>query len=165
MSLHQETSMSRAIHSCPECGCILTKARSSADHRRFFGLLAKAFDAWPEGHEFQGSSIEHFRAYLLVQAGYTSVTTVDLSEITAANPHLLAAARIAIEEAVAAGLRDGDYVFTRPRGDVVEIVRPKSIDWATLSQKEFSPVREAVETLIEGAIGVPAEQLLREQAA
>ena len=165
MSLYQETSMSRAIHSCPECGCILTKARSSADHRRFFGLLAKAFDAWPEAHEFQGSSVEHFRAYLLVQAGYTSVTTVDLSEITAANPHLLAAARIAIEEAVAAGLRNGDYVFTRPRGDVVEVLRARSINWATLSQKDFGPIREAVETIIEAAIGVSSEQLLKEQAA
>ena len=157
--------MSRAIHSCPECGCILTKARSSADHRRFFGLLAKAFDAWPEAHEFQGSSVEHFRAYLLVQAGYTSVTTVDLSEITAANPHLLAAARIAIEEAVAAGLRDGDYVFTRPRGDVVEIIRPRSLNWQTLDQKAFGPIREAVESFVEQVIGVPAERLLKEQAA
>ena len=157
--------MSRAIHSCPECGCILTKPRSSADHRRFFGLLAKAADQWPESHPFQPSSVEHLRAFLLCEAGYTSVTTVDLSEITASNPHLLAAARIAIEEAVAAGLRNGDYVFTRPRGDVVEILRPRSINWATLGQKEFSPIREAVETIIEAAIGVSSEQLLKEQAA
>ena len=165
MSLYQETSMSRQSHHCHECGALQVKARSPADHRRFFAMIGKAYENWNEGHEFQPSSSGHLRAWLQYQAGYNSVTTVDLSEITTSDPHLLAAARVAIEQAITAGLRDGDYVFTRARGVLVEVIRPKSIDFATLDQKAFAPIREAVEAIIEAAIGVPAERLLREQAA
>lgn len=158
--------MSARLHSCPHCGCMLTKQRSGADHRRFFGLIAKAYDSWPEAHEFRPSSAEHLRAHLLIEAGHYNVTTIDLSEIAASgNPHLVTLARLAVEATVTACIAARDYVVTRPRGNVVEVLRPKSIAWHELDQRQFGPVREAVEQIIEQVIGVSANQLLKERAA
>ena len=45
------------------------------------------------------------------------------------------------------------------------MLTPKSINWSTVSQREFGPIRDTVEHIIEGALGVPVDQLLREKAA
>jgi len=158
--------MSRVAHICPHCGVELVKPRSLADHRRYFAAIHKATAAWPHNHEFQPSGPDHLRAYLLVTAGYHDVKTVDLAwAIAEDNPHLIQLARLAVEASVSAALSRGDYVFTRPRGDVVEILSPKSINFRTLSQKEFGPIREACEEIIELAIGTTVDQLLRQEAA
>ena len=161
--------MSRAVQACPHCGCDLVKVRSPADHRRFFAILQKAFENWPEAHpEIQPSSVDHLRAYLLVTAGHHETSTIDLSWITqnaAENPSLLTLARLNVEATIAAALGRGDYVFTRARGDVVEVLRPKSIAWSQLDQRAFGPIREAVEALVENALGVTASDLLKAKAA
>ena len=158
--------MTRHEKHCPHCGGMLVKPRSIADHRRFFAAISRATAAWPHAHEFQPSDSEHLRAYLLVTAGYHDVQTVDIAwALNEENPNLLALARLAVEASVTAALSRGDYVFTRPRGDVVEILHPKSLNFQTLSQKEFGPLREACEEIIELAIGCKVDQLLREEAA
>ena len=154
----------KAPSHCPHCGCELVKIRSPQDHNRFFAVIARAYECWPESHEHQPSSAEHLRAYLLVSAGYHDVATVDLSWVTQ-DKNLLTLARLNVEASIAAGLARGDYVFTRPRGDIVEVLRPKSIAWAALGQKEFGPIRQACEEIIENVIGVKADQLLKEKAA
>jgi hypothetical protein len=156
--------MSARIHSCPECGAILTKIRSPQDHRRFFALINRAFEHWPD-HEFRPSTSEHLRAWLLVSVGYYDAQPIPLNEEMAQNPHLLALARLTVEAAVAAAFRDRDYAFPEFTDNGCEIRRPKSINWETLDQKSFGKIREAVEDAIEAAMGVTADQLLREKAA
>lgn len=68
--------MSARPHHCPECGCLLSKARSVQDHRRFFSLISHAYMQWREDHPFQPTSAEHLRAYLLVECGYADATPI-----------------------------------------------------------------------------------------
>lgn len=158
--------MSARPSHCPGCGLVLSKVRSPQDHRRFFAIISKAFEHWPsETHQFKPSSPEHLRSWLLCEAGYFDVASVPLDEELAQNPHLLKLAHLTIEASVAAALRDRDYAFHRFSAAGCEILRARSINWETLDQKSFGPIRQAVEEIIETAIGVTAEQLLREKAA
>lgn len=158
--------MTVALKHCPECGCLLANPRSISDHRRFFGVIGKAYKQWPESYDFQPRDAEHLRGFLLVTVGYFDVQTIDLREIiTSKEPSLLVLARLAVEASVAAAHKQSDYVVTRPRDVVVEIIKPRSLNFHALSQKQFNPIREAVEDLIEAIIGVSVDQLLREQAA
>ena len=154
--------MSR-LHHCPHCGVELVKVRSVKDHRRFFGVIAKAFDNWPEAHEFQPTSSEHLRAWLLCRAGYHTVETIPVEHSGAeVQPAILKLVSLAVEGSVKAALAEGDYAFTRVHGSGIAVFRPKSIGFATLDQKAFGPLREAVEQIIEIAIGVKADELLKE---
>ena len=161
--------MTRPAHSCPECGAVLTKSRSSQDHRRLFGMIAKAFLHWPETHEFQPSSAEQLRAWLQCRAGHYESTPIFVENINLFPEDKRDVAfklvRLAVEAAVSAALAEGSYAFTRVHGDAIAVFRPKSIAWSSLDQKAFGPLREAIEAEIENAIGVPVDQLLREKAA
>jgi hypothetical protein len=139
--------MTRVMHSCPHCGSMLTKARSPNDHRRFFAAIRQAFMHWPEG-EFTPASEEHLRAWLLIQAGYSDVAYAST-----------------IQEAIREAAGEGNYPFAQRVGDQIEITTAKSISFSTLDQKAFGQIREKVEEIIEANIGVPVEQLLKEQAA
>ena len=151
--------------SCPECGTILVKPRSSADHRRFFGLIHAAFHQWPEAHTFQPTDAEHLRAWLLFRAGYHDVSFVEVDPEFAADPDAMASIKLAVEASLAAVAQKGGYAFVRVSAAGLEILSAKSINFATLGQKEFGQIRQAVEEILEAALGVSAEQLLREKAA
>jgi hypothetical protein len=127
-------------------------------------LIHAAYHQWPESHEFRPTDAEHLRAFLLVTAGYTNVTSIPIQEI-AGDPKLMALVRLAVEATVAASASRGSYAFVRVFNGGIEILSPRSIRWGELDQKAFGPVREAVESLIENALGVTADQLLREKAA
>ncbi len=142
---------------CPECGVVLGKVRSIQDHRRFFKVISEAFSNWPHDHEFQPISSEHLRAYLLVECGYVEATS-----ICEAQPELVS---LQLTIAAKAALSSGDFAFVRVVGGWITVLRPKSINFRTLSQRDFGPLREAVEGVIEAALGVSAEQLLRAEAA
>ena len=157
--------MTQKSHSCPECGCLLGKARSLPDHRRFFGLIRKATDQWPLTHPFQPADEHQLRAFLLVEANYCDVDFIPAPDECGTNPAILALFRSSVEAAYSAVTRRCGYAFLRVTISGAEILTPRSIDFATLDQKAFGPLREAVEAIIENAIGVPSEQLLREQAA
>ena len=150
---------------CPHCGAITGKVRSLPDHRRFFGMIGKAFDNWPHDHSYQPPSAEHLRAYLLISAGYVDVEFIPVAEECAQNPAIMAILRHAIEATHAALSRKRGYSLTRVSAAGVEIITPRSINFETLSQKEFGPIRQAVEEILETTLGVTAEQLLREKAA
>lgn len=156
------------MRSCPECGAIFGKPRSVADHRRFFGLIGKAFHQWPSAHPFQPSSAEQLRAYLLVEAQYHDATPVFV-ELDCfpedAKGSALKLVSLAVEASIAAALSQGSYAFTRVVGDTITVLKPKSINFHSLAQKEFAPLREKIEEIIETTIGVTADQLLREEAA
>lgn len=142
--------------SCPHCGGVLTKHRSEPDHRRFFAVIVAAFTQWPEQHEFQPSSAEHLRAWLLCKAGHYDVTTIPMEHD---HPALTKLAVLAAEAAVKAA---GAYAFIRPHGHALAVFSAKSIAWDKVSQKDFWPIRQAVEDVIAAEIGIDAETLLRE---
>jgi hypothetical protein len=152
--------MKRLDH-CPHCGTELTKVRSIRDHRRFFGIIAATYNQWPERNEFQPTSAEHLRAWLLCRAGYHKVQMIPV-EFAEDQPGLMKLVSLAVEGSVKAALSEGDYAFTRPYGAGIAVFRPKSMDFATMDQKDFGPLREAVEQIIEAEIGVKSDDLLRE---
>lgn len=132
---------------CPHCG---SAPRSNDDHKRFFALIAAAYDQWPESHEFQPDSAEHLRSWLLCKINYRNTTMVE----TSTDPK---AAVLVVEAAFKAA---GSYAFVRPYGDGLAVYAPKSIAWDKLDQKQFGPVRDEVSGLIESVLSVTAEQLL-----
>ena len=155
--------MTSRLHSCPECGAVLAKIRSIGDHRRFFGVIKAAFLNWPHAHEFQPTDPEHLRAWLLCRAGYHTVQTIPVEHAGAdVQPAILRLVALAVEGSVKAAQAEGHHAFTRVHGAGIAIFKPRSLKFETLSQKEFGPIREAVEEIIESVIGVPAGDLLRE---
>lgn len=147
------------MKSCPHCGAVLTKARSLPDHRRFFGVIRAAYEQWPERHEFQPDNEEHLRAWLLCKAGYRETISIP---VAGDDPKVSRVAVIAAEAALKASQ---SYSFVRPNGLGLAIFRPRSIAWDTLNQREFGPIRQAVEDVITAETGLDCEQLLREKAA
>ncbi len=152
-----EDSAMKGPSRCPDCGCVLGKVRSTQDHRRFFKVIAEAFSNWPHDHDFQPSDAEHLRAYLLVECGYAEISTV-----CEAGPELVS---LKLSIAPKASSRKRTFTFVRVIGGYITILQPHSIDFATLSQRDFGPLREAVEGVIEAALRVSAEELLRAEAA
>ena len=160
--------MSRHERACPECGCLLTKARSLQDHRRFFSIIQKAYENWNHEHPFQPSSAEHLRAYLLVESNYADPTPifVELELLPEdARPAALKLVSLAVEATITAAHSKGDYAFARVVGDTITVFRPRSLAFSQLDQKAFGPLREAVEAVIEHALGCKVDQLLRSEAA
>lgn len=148
---------------CPECGAVLVQPRSLADHRRFFGLVRAAFMNWPEAAPFQPSTEEALRGYLLVEANHYDVEFIAYPE--SSTPEIKKLFRLAVEATHTACTRGRSYSDTRVSAGGIEIRTPKSIDFRSVGQKAFGPIREAVEHIIETAIGVKCEQLLKERAA
>jgi hypothetical protein len=155
---------------CQHCGCetaIHKRARSSPDHRRFFGMIAAAFRQWPE-NEFQFSNSEQLRAYLLVSVGHYDVIPIPAPEKLQENPGdplLLAMFKDAVAATCGAMRRQYGFASVTVSATGAEIRTPRSIDYDTVSQREFGPIRDAVSDLIETTLGVQADQLLREKAA
>ena len=156
---------------CGHCGCEQTEChhcgkplsnRSESDHRRFFALIRAAFQNWPEQHEFQPDDAEHLRAWLLCKAGYRNVTTIPIEDDT--TDAMMKLVMLTVEAAIKAAK---SHAFPRVHGHAIYVFTAKSIAFATLPQKAFNEVREAVTEIIELEVGVPADKLLRgaEQAA
>lgn len=144
--------------SCPHCGGSLESGRSSPDHRRFFALIQAAFHQWKENHEFQPDNSEHLRAWLIAKAGYREGTFVELPDGATDGTRKMFMA--SLESAIRAA---GGLGFVKPYRDGVAVVKPKSIAWHKIGQREFGQIRDAVTDIIEAEIGVSADQLLRER--
>lgn len=159
---------------CPDCGScfdvvVPKRDRSSADHRRFFAVVAAAFAQWPSTHEFQPESAEHLRAYLLCKARHHEVEFIHIGAeifdgLSGATLEIVnRVVQSAVRRSVEAAMRQsGRYAFDKPAGNRIAIFRPASIDWATLDQKAFNALRDEVEAIIEEIVGVPADRLLQE---
>ena len=146
---------------CPNCGFKLTehsKARSPADHRRFFKLIGATYHHWPESSEFQPDNAEHLRAYLLCKAGYRDVTTIPV-EFGEDQPVLMRLVALAAEAAVKAAK---GFAFIRPHGQALAVFFAKSIAWDKLDQKHFNKIRDAVEEVIEAETGMKPDDILKQ---
>lgn len=152
--------MTATIHTCHHCGGILTKGRSLSDHRRFFALIHAAYQQWPESHDFQPRDADHLRAWLTAKSGFRDTTTIDLPEESTEDMRRLFL--LSIEAAIKSS---GGTAFVVPYRDCVAVITATSIAWDKIDQKEFNRLRDAVTDLIEGIVGVSADELLKARAA
>jgi hypothetical protein len=143
---------------CPTCGQTRPKRpRSIDDHRRFFGVISAAFQNWPEAHEFQPDSKDHLRSWLLCKAGHRDVTTVP---VESDDPALRKLVVLAVEGSIKAAR---SHAFIRPHGSAIAVFTARSINFETLDQKQFAPLRETVEQIIEAETGIKADDLLKNE--
>ncbi len=150
---------------CPECGFVLGGDRSLPDLRRFFAMLRAAHMHMPESHRLASSNLEEFRARLLIEAGHAHVAKVEIPSSYAESATDRDHFRAAVDGAFRASDGRSCYRELRVRDAALEIARPRSISIPASRQREFNDVRDAVEQIIELALGMPVEKLLRERAA
>lgn len=146
--------------SCPHCGGSLESGRSSPDHRRFFALIQAAFEQWPEKAPFHPDNSEHLRAWLLCKAGYRTNTVIEPPK---SMDDLAYYDLVATIEGVMRAM-DG-HGFVVMHDGLVVIVRPRSIAWHKLGQRDFGKLRDDITDIIEAVVGCKADDLLRERAA
>ena len=134
--------------------CQVSKPRSNPAHRMFFGIIAVAFEQWPENAKFKPTSVEHLRSWALIKAGhYNSL------DVPAHNPKVAAAIVIKLVEAVKA---DDKHPIIWAMKDSVRVYTPKSVAYSEVAQADFSKISEAVYTEIEKVLGVPIAELRRQ---
>ena len=150
---------------CPECGFIFGGDRSLPDLRRFFALLRAAHMHFPENHPLTSSNEEQFRARILIEAGHAHVAKAEIPASYAESEAARDYFRAAVDGAFRASDGKSAYRELRVRGSSLEIISPRSISFPRSKQREFNAVRDSVEQIIELALGLPVEQLLRERAA
>lgn len=146
---------------CPHCGAILEapapkKPRSLPQHRRYMALCAAAFEHWPSvDADFRPKSASHLRYHLEVQAGAFDVTKT--ARIMSADPDKLYALMLAFLQH-----SDDEKLFIELDGNLLIEKKAKSIAYDEMPQEEFNKLVNDVSEIIEAAIGVDAEKLLRE---
>ena len=153
---------------CPVCGFTdkgKGKPRSIDQHRRFYGLVAKAFEHWPDHAEFRPESAEHLRKYLICRAGpqWRNVTEIPVP-FAEDQPGLTRLAAHLMQQAAEAA---GGYAFPRVdmNGGRVALYTAKSIKFAEMPHLEFCALSEAVDEVIKAEMGVEPDQLLKAEAA
>ena len=153
---------------CPTCGQKDRRPRSPNDHRRFFAAIGAAFHHWPERHSFRPESAEHLRAWLLCKAGYHKVDVVEIpddlldhlpEEIQHVVLNILGAI---VHKSIEVAKADDEFTFERAHNNSIAVFKPRSIAFDTLDQKGFGALREAVEEVIEGELGITVDQILKE---
>ena len=151
------------MSTCPCCGYNLSakaKPRSLEQHKRYFALINAAYAQWPEMHDFKPDNVDHLRRWLQCKAGYYETRSFQLPETD--NPATMARMMEFAEALLETqpGTRFGRWI-----GSTLAVFIPKSIAFEKLPHKDACRLFDDVAGFIEDAIGVPAEQLLRERAA
>lgn len=142
------------MSTCPTCGSSTpAKARSSEQHRRYFKILALAFEHWPEKSGTSFDSAEDLRAFCQMKAGHYTTIRVDLNNADPAQAVIVAQASMRAA---------GSYARARIINDELVIFKPKSIRFDSLSQDAFNKLSAEVESVIEAESGLKAEDLLKE---
>lgn len=139
------------LDSLPSGTCFkvkLTRPRYLADHKRFFGIIHKAFDNNRSNIPF--SDAEHLRAWLLCEAGHCATFEVpgNAASVLGMNGYADFMCRM-MYQAAARGHAFADADETR---QAITIKMPHSVSWARLDQRSFAPVRDACYELIETRI-------------
>lgn len=146
---------------CPNCGTVMEaeapkKQRSLPQHRRFHALCAAAYAAWLEtDQDFRPHSISHLRYWLTVQAGRFDV--VKSARILSTDPDKV----FALMKAFLAH-SDDEKLFIELDGNLLIEKKAWSIAYDEMDQAEFNRLVNDVTEIIENAIGVSAEKLLKE---
>lgn len=143
---------------CPLNTCPLRTNRSSSDHRRFFGLVGVAYHHWPEKHDFQPDDEDHLRKWLLIKAGYRTITPI-AADYAENQPALQRLVLLSVEGAVRAA---DNHAFVRLQGDTIYVFAAKSIAFKKLKRAEWNELRDKVEAVIANEMNMTAETLLKE---
>lgn len=133
--------------------------RSPAHHRLFFAVIAWAHKHWPETHEFEPSSEEHLRAWLLCKAGYRTTTHYSLSDIPEKRRDVVVQTVAAVIGQVLAGK---EFAFVAPHRDGLAVHTPQSIRFEKLDEGKFLPISGKVFAVIGEVIGVDMEKVVQE---
>lgn len=124
--------------------------RSSASHRHFFAAL---FDCWlnlPEDQAQRWPSVEHFRKWLLIQAGYADERSI-------ACPSKAAALK------VAAFVKPMDeYAVVAVSESVVKVFTAQSQSTRAMGPKVFQESKQKVLDIAADLVGVKPETLSSE---
>ena len=148
--------------SCPFCASTFdldasSNPRSSAQHRRFFGLVRAAYHHWPESHETQFADEHDCRRWLTMKAGFRNL--VLQMPITGAKPDVIGGI-------VGAALKaaDAHAMASIYKGQLV-VWTPKSIRFDRMSHMEFCTLNNAVEDVIKDVFGITGDELLEQHKA
>ncbi len=139
---------------CKCCGQELPAPRNRERLAAFFCLLKPAFAQWPETHPFQPMSEEHLRAWLTCEAGWCE--TRDLEIGGPSKQHAANALRYF--------MGGNDHTFFSMTKTGIRERKPKSIAFRKCREDDFKRVINTSSEIIESVIGVPVEQLKRENA-
>ena len=149
------------MKACPHCSGPLKegKSRSSDQHRRYFAMIRRAFDNWPENHEFGPDNPEHLRKYLQVKAGYRSVIEIPIKRLDKRSIEMAtAAAEVAMR-------LHSDYCWVIKHKGSLMVLASKSIKFDTMSHGEFCGLNDHVAEIIEAEIGIKIDDLMKEVEA
>lgn len=126
--------------------------RNSKRHRLLFAVIKVAFESWPGDNEFQPVSNEHLRAYALTKAGHC---TSAQCRVQSSDTNSVVAFLTAFMQANL----DKSYVFFKETKSGLAAYKPKSVAYKLCNEDAFKEALEGVFRFIEGAIGVPVEEL------
>lgn len=130
------------------------KARSSEQHRRFFGLMRAVYHHWPETLEFQPDNEEHLRAYLLVKAKYRTIKTFYLTNEDCAGElaHVLP---------IVTAMMLHRYCWAWTDGNAMHVAAPESMAFDRLPHLKACAVFNDVEDYLK-SIGIDPDAVLKE---
>ena len=132
------------------------KPRSLPQHKRFFAVIAAAFNAWPESHPFQPDSDDHLRAWLTVAAKHCTIKTFHMGEEADTMAR-------AIPIIIASML--GEHAFCKAQGNDLLVCVPNSISYQAVSHGEFQEIAREVDEIICATLEIDdTDKLLREPA-
>lgn len=127
--------------------------RSSASHRHYFGMVARAWENLPERVSARFPTSEHLRKAALIKAGF-----YDERSITLANN--------AEARATAAFVKPlDDFASIYVQGATVVVMTAKSQSEEAMGPKDFQRSKEAVLAILSNIIGVDVTTLRRQQEA
>ena len=132
------------------------KPRSHIQHKRFFAVVAAAFDHWPEAHPFQPDTADHLRAWLLVRAKHCTIQTFEMSEDASEVARLIPVITAAMM---------GRHCWAKASGTTLHVCVPQSINYQTVGHQEFQKINDAVDEILRAEIGLDPDKLLTERAA
>ena len=135
---------------CPHCGVVLRMERSLKAHRHYFAVIKMAYDNWPEDNEFQPDGPRHLRKWLEVEARHRDVIEQDMDDPDAMLKFT--------NKVIAAASNHGYARIVSMQGALIAHV-PRSIDFSSLSQEEFTLIANEVYSIIEERTHLSIAQL------
>lgn len=131
--------------------------RSTQHHKRYFAALNQAFANFPEGVEKRWPTVEHFRAWALVETHWCNEKEIDcISE-----KHAMALATFSRSEAPFARIKIVVSPVTKKK-TLVFIWVPMSQDYASMDKDTFKKSSDDVLDLAAAFVKVPRGKLLAE---
>lgn len=146
------------VITCPHCGCdVDVPTRSGRQHRRFFKMIAAAYQNWPEAHAFQPDDSEHLRAWLLVKAGWSVSQTFSIDKVDDADMPAVSKSLVGIM----LGFGRPAWFKVSDNGTITGHMA-KSISYPVMGHQDACRVFSDVESIVEGIIGASIDDLLKE---